>query len=228
MTVVGVVENIRQESPTDEVFPEIFVEYRQFLSLLERAKQSAQRQNEHANGLLSFAARTTGDPAAIVPEVRQIVSGIDPNVGIDAIVPMTRLAANALARERFYTVMLGSFAGLAGLLAAIGVYGVLTYAVIQSTREIGVRMAIGAQPATVLALVLRKGFVLTAIGLTVGLVGAGIATRALQGMLFVITPLDPATFLVVSLLFGLVAVFAAYLPARRATKVDAIAALRSE
>jgi ABC-type antimicrobial peptide transport system permease subunit len=124
--------------------------------------------------------------------------------------------------------MLGSFAGLAGLLAAIGVYGVLTYAVIQSTREIGVRMAIGAQPATVLALVLRKGFVLTAIGLTVGLVGAGIATRALQGMLFVITPLDPATFLVVSLLFGLVAVFAAYLPARRATKVDAIAALRSE
>jgi putative ABC transport system permease protein len=228
MTVVGVVENIRQESPTDEVFPEIFVEYRQFLSLLERAKQSAQRQNEHAIGLLSFAARTTGDPAAIVPEVRQIVSGIDPNIGIDAIVPMTRLAANALARERFYTVMLGSFAGLAGLLAAIGVYGVLTYAVIQSTREIGVRMAIGAQPATVLALVLRKGFVLTAIGLTVGLVGAGIATRALQGMLFVITPLDPATFLVVSLLFGLVAVFAAYLPARRATKVDAIAALRSE
>ncbi|HZM92100.1 MAG TPA: FtsX-like permease family protein, partial [Vicinamibacterales bacterium] len=122
----------------------------------------------------------------------------------------------------------GSFAVLAGALAAIGVYGVLTYAVIQRTQEIGIRMAIGAQRGAVLALVLRKGLVLTSIGLTVGLLGAGIGSRALQGMLFGITPLDPATFLVVSLLFGLVAVFAAYLPARRATKVDALVALRSE
>ena len=228
VTVVGVVENIRQESPTDDVFPEIFVDYRQFLSLLERENQPAQRQNEHAIGFLSFAARTTGDPAAVVPEVRQIVNDVDSNVGIDAIVPMTRLAANAVARERFYAVMLGSFAGLAGLLAAIGVYGVLTYAVIQRTREIGVRMAIGAQPAAVLALVLRKGFVLAAIGIAVGLVGAAVGTRALQGMLFGITPLDPTTFLAVSALFALVAAFASYLPARRATKVDAIVALRSE
>ena len=228
VTVVGVVENIRQESPTDDVFPEIFVDYRQFLSLLEREKQPAQRQNEHAIGFLSFAARTTGDPAAVVPEVRQIVNDIDSNVGIDAIVPMSRLAANAVARERFYAAMLGSFAVLAGALAAIGVYGVLTYAVIQRTQEIGIRMAIGAQRGAVLALVLRKGLVLTSIGLTVGLLGAGIGSRALQGMLFGITPLDPATFLVVSLLFGLVAVFAAYLPARRATKVDALVALRSE
>ncbi len=228
VTVVGVVENIRQESPTDDVFPEIFVDYRQFLSLLEREKQPAQRQNEHAIGFLSFAARTTGDPAAVIPAVRQMVNDIDPNVGIDAIVPMSRLTANAVARERFYAVMLGSFAGLAGLLAAIGVYGLLTYAVIQRTREIGVRMAIGAQPAAVLALVLRKGFVLAAVGIAVGLVGAAVGTRALQGMLFGITPFDPTTFLAVSALFALVAAFASYLPARRATKVDAIVALRSE
>jgi putative ABC transport system permease protein len=124
--------------------------------------------------------------------------------------------------------MLGLFAALAAMLAAIGVYGVLTYTVIQRTQEIGVRMAIGAQRGAVLALVLRKGLVLTSIGLTIGLIGAGIATRALQGMLFGITPLDPATYVVVSLLFGLAAVFAAYLPARRATKVDALVALRSE
>jgi putative ABC transport system permease protein len=228
MTVVGVVENIRQESPTDEVFPEIFVDYRQFLSLLERAKQSAQRQNELAIGFLSFAARTTGDPVAVVPEVRQIVSSVDFNVGIDAIVPMTRLAANTVARERFYAVMLGSFAALAGLLAAIGVYGVLTYAVIQRTPEIGVRMAIGAQRGAVLALVLRKGFALTAAGIALGLVGAAVGSRALQGMLFGVTPLDPMTFLTVSGLFALVAAFACYLPARRAAKVDAIVALRSE
>ena len=144
------------------------------------------------------------------------------------IIPMNRLVTSALARERFYALMLGLFAGLAATLAAIGVYGVLTYAVIQRTQEIGVRMAIGAQRGAVLALVLRKGVVLTLIGLTIGLIGAGIGTRVLQGMLFGITPLDPATFLVVSLLFGVVAVFAAYLPARRATKVDALVALRSE
>jgi putative ABC transport system permease protein len=156
------------------------------------------------------------------------VHDVDADVGIDAIVPMNRLAASALARERFYALMLGLFAALAAMLAAIGVYGVLTYTVIQRTQEIGVRMAIGAQRGAVLALVLRKGLVLTSIGLTIGLIGAGIATRALQGMLFGITPLDPATYVVVSLLFGLAAVFAAYLPARRATKVDALVALRSE
>jgi predicted permease len=228
MTVIGVVEDIRQESPTDEVFPEIFVDYRQFLFLMERAGQPPQRQNELAIGFLSFALRTSTDPASAVPEVRDAVNRIDPNVGIDAIVPMTSLTASAVARERFYAVMLGLFAGVAGILAAIGVYGVLTYAVIQRTQEIGIRMAIGAQPAAVLALVLRKGFILTAIGIAIGLVVAAVGTRALRGMLFGITPLDLTTFLAVSLLFGLVATFAAYLPARRATKVDALVALRSE
>jgi putative ABC transport system permease protein len=164
----------------------------------------------------------------VIPEVRQIVSDVDSDVGIDAIVPMSRLSASAVARERFYAVMLGSFAALAGVLAAIGVYGVLTYAVIQRTHEIGIRMAIGAQRRAVLALVLRKGLVLAAIGIAVGLVGAAVGTRALRGMLFGVTPLDPMTFLAVSVLFALVAVFASYLPARRATKVDALVALRSE
>jgi putative ABC transport system permease protein len=228
MAVIGVVEDIRQESPTDDVFPEIFVDYRQLLSLMDRAKQSPQRQDGFAIGFLSFAVRTTGDPVSLVPQVRQILSSVDPDAGIDAIVPMSHLAATAVARERFYAVILGVFAGLAAVLASIGVYGVLTYAVIQRTQEIGIRIAVGARRSSVLALVLRKGLLLTTIGITLGLAGAGIATRALQGMLFGITPLDPTTFLAVSGLFALVATLASYLPARRATNVDALVALRSE
>jgi putative ABC transport system permease protein len=228
MTVVGVVEDIRQESPTDDVFPEIFVDYRQYLSLMDKAGQPAQRQNELAIGFLSFALRTSNDPARAIPLVRKIVNAVDPNVGIDALVPMSRLAASAVAPQRFYAVMLAGFAAVAGLLAAIGIYGVLTYAVIQRTQEIGIRMAIGAQRRQVLRLVLRHGFRLTALGIALGLVGAAIGTRALQGLLFGLTPLDPGTFVVVSVTFGLVALFASYLPARRATRVDALVALRHE
>lgn len=118
------------------------------------------------------------------------------------------LATSAVAPQRFYAVMLGLFAGVAGVLAAIGIYGVLTYAVIQRTQEIGIRMTIGAQRAQVLANVLRKGCLLTGIGITTGLVGAALGTRFLQGLLFGITPLNPETFLAVSLVFALVAIFA--------------------
>jgi putative ABC transport system permease protein len=228
MTVVGVVEDVRQESATDEIFPEIFVDYRQFVMLLERWGESSQRQNEFAIGFLSFALRTNADPAAAVPVARQVVSGVDPNIGIDAILPMNRLEASSVARERFYAVVLGAFAAVAGVLAAIGIYGVLAYSVMQRTQEIGIRMALGAQRAQVLALVLRKGVILTTIGVALGLAGAVAGTRLLQGMLFGITPLDPTTFLAVALMFGLVATVASYVPARRATKVDPMVALRSE
>jgi putative ABC transport system permease protein len=228
MKVVGVVEDVRQESATDQVYPEIFVDYRQFLNLQAGWGESTQSQNEGAIGFLSFALRTSGDPASAVPLVRQIVGAVDPNIGIDAILPLDRLVASSLARERFYAVMLGVFAGVAGVLAAIGIYGVLAYAVIQRTQEIGVRMALGAQRAQVLVLVLRTGVILTTIGVAIGLVGAAAGSRFLQGMLFGITPLDPATFLAVSLMFGLVATLASYVPARRATKVDPMVALRTE
>jgi putative ABC transport system permease protein len=105
---------------------------------------------------------------------------------------------------------------------------VLTCVVIQRTQEIGIRIAVGARRSSVFTLVLRKGLMLTSIGIALGLAGAGVATRALQGMLFGVTPLDPATFFAVSVLFALAATLASYLPARRATKVDALVALRSE
>jgi putative ABC transport system permease protein len=226
--VVGVVEDVRNTSPDREANPEIFVEYRQLLALQQRWGDSTQRQEQLAIGFLSFAVRTRGNPAAAAPAVAQIVRSVEANAGIDAMIPMDRLVASSVARPRFYAVLLAVFAGVAGVLAAIGVYGVLAYAVVQRTQEIGIRMALGAQRAQVLALVLRKGLILTAIGIALGLVGAVGATRLLQGMLFGVTPLDPATFVAVSLMFGLVATVASYVPARRATQVDPMVALRNE
>lgn len=228
VTVVGVVEDVRQKSLTQETFPEIYVHYRQFLSLLERWPQYTRRQNEWAIGFLSFAIRTGEAPESVVPAIRRLVETVDPSVGIDALVPMTRLVASSVARERFSVVMLSAFAAVAAVLAAVGIYGVLAYLVVQRTSEIGIRIALGAQRRQVLALVLRKGLLLTIVGITLGLVGAAAVTRILQGMLFGITPLDPQTFLVVAVAFGLVTTIASYVPAWRATRVDPLVALRTE
>ena len=226
--VIGVVEDVRNTTPDRAGNPEIFLEYRQLLAFQQRWGDSPQRQEQLAIGFLSFALRTRGNPASAAPAVAQVVRSVDPQAGIDALIPMERLVASSVARPRFYAVLLAVFAGVAGLLAAIGIYGVLAYAVIQRTQEIGIRMALGAPRAHVLALVLRQGVILTTIGIVLGLAGAVGATRVLQGMLFGITPLDPATFVAVSLLFGFVAMLASYVPARRSTKVDPMVALRTE
>ncbi|MGH9314580.1 MAG: FtsX-like permease family protein [Vicinamibacterales bacterium] len=127
-----------------------------------------------------------------------------------------------------YAILIGIFAALAVALAAIGIYGVLAYSVTQRTREIGIRMALGARRSEVMGLVLGQSLVLTAAGIALGLAAAAVVTRYLDRMLFGLTPLDPATFVAVSLMFGLVATLASYLPARRATKVDPVIALRCE
>jgi putative ABC transport system permease protein len=226
--VVGVVEDVRNTKPDRDAVPEVFVDYRQLLSVQQRWGDSARQQNEASIGFSSFAIRTKGDPATAIPAVSRIVRAVDPNAGIESILPMEHLVASNIARQRFYAVLLSVFAGIAGILAAIGIYGVLAYAVVQRTREIGIRMALGAQRAQVLALVLRNGLILAAVGISLGLGGAVAATRLLQGMLFGITPLDPNTFMIVALAFSLVAACASYLPARRATTVDPMVALRTE
>jgi ABC-type antimicrobial peptide transport system permease subunit len=123
-------------------------------------------------------------------------------------------------------VLLGIFASVAGVLAAIGIYGVLAYSVVQRTQEIGIRMALGAERGQVMALVMRRGVALAAIGITVGLIGAFAGARYLQSMLFGVEPRDPATFIAVAATFAIVTTAAAYLPARRATRVDPMVALR--
>ena len=177
---------------------------------------------------ISFVARTVGDPAAILPNLRTIVRDIDPKLAVDAAVPMERIVVSLTTRPRFYAALLSTFGAIAGFIAVIGLYGVLSYLVSRRTKELGIRMALGAQRNAVLQLVLRQGGVIIGIGLAAGIAGAAALTRYLEGMLFGLDALDPTTFVIVAFAFAIVALVAAYLPARRATAIDPLAALRHE
>ena len=204
------------------------MDYRQVMALQERWGASPGAVDALAFGFMSFALRTRGDPAHAIPFVRRAITLADPQAGIDAIAPVDRLVANSVARQRFYAVMLAGFAAIAALLGAIGIYGVLAYAVIERTREIGIRMALGARRGQVLGAVLGRGVLLAVAGIAVGLAGATAVTRYLESMLYGVTPLDRGTFLAVALAFAAVAAFASYMPARRATQVDPMITLRTE
>jgi predicted permease len=213
--VVGIVDDVRQFALDQEPGAQVFINSRQLPA----------PPPPDAGGPY-FALRTIGEPLAIIEGVRASLRHLDPDATIDNVATMEDVVSNSLSRPRLYTVLLSIFATMAVLLAAIGIYGVTTYSVTQRTREIGVRIALGAEPANVVRLVLRQCVVLTTTGIVLGIAGAAAVTRYLKGMLFGITPLDPATFLVVVLVFGAVALLASYLPARRATKVDPLIALR--
>jgi ABC-type antimicrobial peptide transport system permease subunit len=163
-----------------------------------------------------------------MPTVRSLVNRVDAAAGIDVMLPMEQLVASSLTRQRFYAILLGIFAAIAAVLGAVGIYGVLAYVVGQRKQEIGIRMALGAERGAVLGLILRRGLLLMTIGITLGLAGAAGLNRYLSAMLFDLTPLDPATYAAVAVLFGAVALAASYLPARRATQVDPVVALRCD
>jgi ABC-type antimicrobial peptide transport system permease subunit len=160
--------------------------------------------------------------------LRRIARDIDARLAIDAAVPMERIVSSLTTRPRFYAVLLSTFGAIAGFIAVIGIYGVLSYVVGQRTKEIGVRMALGAQRRAVLELVLRQGAAIVAIGVVSGVASAALLTRYLEAMLFGITALDAATFAGVAAAFAAVAMLAAYLPARRATSIDPLEALRHD
>jgi predicted permease len=217
--VIGVVENVRHSGLDTPVQPEYYVAFDSFG--LTAATQPY------------FAVRARGNPVALAPTVRGIARDIDRRFGVDLGVDlnlgtMSDIVSRSVARPRFQTVLVGGFAAVAVLLAAIGIYAVVAHTVGRRTREIGTRMALGARRRDVIVMILRQSGTTTAAGIAIGLAGAAALARSLEGMLFGVTPLDPATFVAVPLLFAAVAMAAACLPARRAASVDPSVALRCD
>jgi putative ABC transport system permease protein len=210
-TIVGVVGDVKQESVTDDVYAELYVPFSQM----------------PLNGM-TLVMRTTVPPASVTGALRSAVFGIDPNQPVYGVKTLEQRVAATTAASRSLFLLFSGFAVLAVILAVVGVYGIVSYSVNQRTREIGIRVALGAQRSDVLALVMRNGFVLSLAGVLLGLGGALALTRFLTTFLFGVTPTDKFTFATVSISLLLVALFASLVPARRATKVDPLVALRDE
>jgi len=177
---------------------------------------------------MTIVVRTTNDPLRLVSAVRSELQQMDPEQPMAAISTMDQLLAGTLSRSRFTMLVLGVFAALALVLVLVGIYGVIAYGVTQRTQEFGIRMALGANRGDVFRLVLGQGTRLALLGIGLGIVAALIVTRLMATLLYGVSATDPLTFTAVSLLLGLVALAACYIPARRATKVDPIVALRYE
>jgi putative ABC transport system permease protein len=177
---------------------------------------------------MNIVARSSAGPGVVASIVREQVKQIDPDLPVDRAVPMDEIVRDSVAEPRFRTLLLTAFAVMATVLAAVGVYGLISYSVAQRTREIGIRMALGAKPGQVMRPVLREGLVLGLAGVTIGLVGALAATRLLSAFLFGVVATDPTTFAGVALLLLSVAFVASYIPSRRALRIDPINALRAE
>lgn len=179
-------------------------------------------------GAMSYALRTERLPADLLPEVRRAVREIDPNLPIYAVRTMEETVAESLAATSFTMVLLAIGALMALLIGTVGIYGVMSYAVAQRTREIGVRMALGAAGSSIVGMVLRQGLIVIAIGTVLGVLGAVALTRVMRSILFGVEPIDPLTFASVGLVLAAVALAATYLPARRAARVDPAESLRFE
>ncbi len=177
---------------------------------------------------MNVVLKTTGDPALLTAALKQAVLSIDPNVPVQAVTTLETIVGSSIEQPKFFAVLSAAFALLALALAAIGIYGVMAYVVAQRTTEIGVRMALGATQAEVFRLVLGDGLKLTAIGIVLGVAGSVVVARWLATMLFEVTPGDPLTLAATAGLLLLVAATACFIPARRATRVDPMAALRAE
>ena len=209
--IVGVVKDEKLEGLATEVRPEV---YQPFL--------------QSANNAASLVVRTAGDPHTLIGAVRSKIWELDKDIPLFDIKSMKEVLYQSIARERFTVLLLTIFAGVALILSAVGIYGVMSYAVTERTHEIGIRMALGAHTGEVLKLVVRQGIKLALAGVGVGLAGSFALTRLMSQLLFGVSATDPLTFIVLSVLLTGVALVACFVPARRATKVDPMVALRYE
>jgi predicted permease len=176
----------------------------------------------------SLLVRAGVPAASLLPSVRSIVRDLDPALALFGVEALDDTLADSMGQQRFTMIVLGAFAAVALLLAVVGVHGVLSYNVAQRTRELGIRLALGAEPGSVARLVVGQGALLIATGLAIGLVGALAVTRGLSSLLYGVGAADPVTYIGVAGLLGAVAIIASWLPARRASKVNPLAALRVE
>jgi putative ABC transport system permease protein len=216
LTVVGIVKNHRQLILGNEFREAAFIP-------LAQAPRSTLVLNSS-----TLLVRSMTDPVSLISAVRRQIHSVDPDLPFAKVATMEARVYDSLKPQRFNTFLMGLFAALALLLAVVGLYGVLSYMVAQRRHEIGVRMALGAQTRDVLGLVIRQGMTLTLIGMGIGLIAALGLTRLIKDLLVGVSATDPAPFLVIALLFPMVALLACYLPARRATKVDPMVALRAD
>jgi predicted permease len=209
--IVGVVGDVRHRGLDVLPVPEMYVPLAQY-----------------PHGGMTLVVRSRGDPSDLAPAVIGHIHALDPTLGISQLTTVPQLLSASVSRERFTSFLLGSFAAVALAVAALGIYGVLAYIVGRRTREIGVRLALGARPLSMMSGVLRQGLSLTLTGIVVGVGGALLATRLLGGLLHDVRPHDPATYSIIAFIFLAVALLACAVPARRAARVDPIIALRSE
>jgi putative ABC transport system permease protein len=212
MMIIGVAGDVRQSGPAREPLPECYMTYQQHL---------------YNGTTLSVVARTVGDPNALAETVRRLTRARSRDVPMK-FTTMEVLLSEKVATPRFRSLLFGLFAALAACLAMAGVYGVMAYAVAQRSNEIGLRIALGASTGSVLRLMLSQGLALGGLGLAVGLAAAVAGTRLLTTMLFQVRPNDPFVYLAVAVLLVVVSLVASYVPARRASKIDPLTALRQE
>jgi putative ABC transport system permease protein len=212
MTIVGVVADVKHLGLNQPVDPAVYAPFPQ--------------SDESWRRWMTLTIRSQSSSAGLVEEVKKQVWSLDRQIPVSDVQSMDELLSVSLAEERFNMILLGAFAGLALVLAAVGIYGVMAYTVSQRTHEIGIRIALGAQRGDVVRLVVGQGAKLALAGIIIGLAGAFALTRLMASLLFDVTPTDPLTFAGVAIVLALVALAACYIPARRAMRVDPMTALR--
>ena len=213
-TIIGMVEDVKNAGIDRPTGTELYLPY-------------LQKQGSGTNDAY-VVLRSNGDPRSLASAVRREVQAIDPTIPVSRVRLMDDVLSSAQSRPRFLTLLLTLFSGIALIIATVGIYGVISYSVARRSKEFGLRMALGARPTNILGLVLKQGILLTSIGVVGGVVAALILTRLMASLLFAIKPTDAITYLGVSALLAAVAILASYIPARRATQVDPIKALRYE